>query len=83
MERMPGKQGGDQCAAPDSACDPAQKKENQKCVGNMEEQADRVMAGRIEAEQRAIQLVREPSEGMPVSRLATGKCPRPIGPADS
>ena len=75
VERVPGKKGGDEGAAPAGAGHAAQDGEKQQRVGEVQSQAGRMMAAGIECEQLAIEHVREPGQRMPISGMRGRECP--------
>ena len=57
MERMPRKQSGDECAAPQRAGRAAQKNKQQQRVGDVKEQVDEMVPARVDPEKCAVSLM--------------------------
>lgn len=80
---MKGKESGGQGAAPESAGDAFEEKEEQDGVGRMQEQAGEMMAGRAQLVELAIGHVREPGQGQPVAGAGGGEGPFHAGPGQA
>ena len=72
---MPGKEGGGHGAHPEGPGQVPEEEEDEHGVDGMQQHAGGVVAERIEAEERAVELVREPGERVPVGGVKGGEGP--------
>jgi len=79
---MEGEEGRNQGAAPDRAGHLVKKQEEQQRVGEVQEKAGEMVAGRLQAIELGIQLMREPRQRMPVGALARAEGPRRAPPGE-
>src|SRR5208283_699723 len=78
---MPGEERCHESAAPERAGHPQKQPEEQYGICGVKNHVGEVLRAGIEAEERAIQRVREPRERMPLARVAGGKSPGESVPA--
>jgi len=75
VHRVQGENCGDKCAAPNRASQSSEKAKEEECISDVEEEINQMMAGGFEAENLAIEHVREPCERMPVGGMGLGERP--------
>ena len=75
VQRMYGKNSGDNEASQDGVRGPLQYPKQEQNVGGMKEDIDEVMRSRIQAKQLAIEHVRQPCNRMPVGLFKASKRP--------
>ena len=80
VQRVQGEEGGDGGAAAGAAGHAGEGEEEQQRAEAMDQEADQVMAGGVEAEKLDVQHVGEPGERMPVALVAGRERPGDGGP---
>ena len=83
VQRMPREQRGDEGAWPDFSRQPEQKREKQRRVHRVKQDADEVVCAGIQAEELAVGHVRNPGERMPVAGVKGGERPAEVRPVQA
>ncbi len=78
-QRMDPEQGGDNGASGDRPRQARKDQQEQPGVQRMQQDVHRVMAPRVEPEQRHVEHVREPRQGMPADEVECRERPAGVG----
>ena len=78
MARMKRKQRSNDGAGPNGTGEALQNQEQEHSIGNVQNQADKVMGARVLIEQTAIDHVRNPGQRMPIAGEPGGERPRNV-----
>ena len=80
MQRMPGKQRGDERAGPQRPGQLEQQQQQQHGIRRVKQDIDTMLCPGVQSEQLAIQHVRKPRDRMPVAGVSGGESPLDAGP---
>src|SRR5438132_133275 len=83
MQRVEGKQSGNEGAAPQCASHSVEREKEEEGICDVEKEADQVMSARVQAEELDVEHVGEPSQRMPVCRVPSLKGPQHPSPVQT